>query len=38
VVTVALEGARHVTVAHGIGTAPTPLEATVHATIDALSR
>ncbi len=38
VVAVAIEGPGHVTVAHGIGTASNPLEATVHATIDALSR
>jgi hypothetical protein len=38
VVAVALEGPGHVTVAHGIGTASNPVEATVHATIDALSR
>jgi len=38
VVAVALEGPGHVTVAHGIGTASNPLEATVQATIDALSR
>jgi hypothetical protein len=38
VVAVALEDPGHVTVAHGIGTGRSPIDATVLATIDALSR
>ncbi len=38
VVAVALEDTRRVTVAHGIGSGPNPLEAAVAATVDALIR
>ena len=38
VVAVALEDSRRVTVAHGIGSGPNPLEAAVAATVDALIR